>query len=427
MRSTRDALALPGRSGLLAIALALLGAAAAAAPAAGQLTLFEGGDVTATVGGYVRSITGFQDLGYDLPVVPGLPIPARQSGFHSEVVRVKWLVTGGHWRFELHDRFQGRVTSDAGEQVVGFGVTTVPDRLVDLSSDFVQRERLHVWHDIDRLSLSVFTDAADITVGRQAITWGTAMIFPVADLWTHFAPFEQETEEKPGLDAIRALFYPADGLEVDAVIADRGSAEDVSAGVRGTLSLGQADLWAGVGKFWREIMAMGGVTVLGDETKYRLEAAFPWNLDGGEPQRPRITAGVDWIRGTLVVTGEYHYNGIGAVGADGYVDVAADPRLQRGETYYLGRNYLGALVSWSPDVQNRLTLAASALVNLGDGSLALTPVATYDLGQATRLSLGALVSAGEEPRFQLTPPDIRLRSEFGAYGSAVFTMMSVYF
>ncbi len=413
----------------LAGALAAAGATLLAIPTAAgaQLTLIGNGHFTATVGGYVRSITGIQDLGYDIPTLPGVPATAAQSGFHSEVGRVKWLVSGDHWRLEIHDRLQARVTSQAGDQVVGFGVSTVPDRLVDLSSDFIDRDRLHVWHDVDRLSLSVFTDAVDVTLGRQAITWGTAAIFPVADLWSHFAPFEQETEEKPGVDAVRALFYPAEGLEVDAVAAYRGSADDASAGVRGTLSLPGADVWAGAGKFWREAIIMAGFAVLGDETKLRLEAAFPWYLDGGDAQRPRITAGVDWIRGTLVLTGEYHYNGIGAAVAADYARLAADPRVLRGETYYLGRHYLGALASWSPDVENRLTLATSALVNLGDGSAALTPVATYDMGQATRLSLGALLSSGEPPTFQIQPPAVRFGSEFGAYGSALFTMLSVYF
>ncbi len=49
----------------------------------------------------------------------------------------------------------------------------------------------------------------------------------------------------------------------------------------------------------------------------------------------------------------------------------------------------------------------------------------YDFGQAARLSLGALVSFGETPRFDTLPPE--LRSEFGTYGDLVFTRLSLYF
>ncbi len=52
---------------------------------------------------------------------------------------------------------------------------------------------------------------------------GISNIFPIADLWAQFSPFELDTEEKPGADAVRALHDPASGLEWDIVVADRGT------------------------------------------------------------------------------------------------------------------------------------------------------------------------------------------------------------
>ena len=403
------------------------------APAAAQITVVEGEDASLTVGGYVRSLTGIHDLGYSIPETPITSATPRRSGFHGEVVRLKWQLEGGsgsvgsgtRWRVDVHDRLQLRVNSaEAGSQPVGFGVSAVPDRLVDLETTLVEEPGLRSWHDLDRLSLSIYTDAADITIGRQAITWGVSGVFPVADLWAQFSPFELDTEEKPGIDAVRVLTYPLPGLELDAVVADRGPAEDLSAGVRGTYGLADADVWAGAGKFWREIIAMGGVTFLLDETKLRLEAAFPWDLDSGEALNPRATAGVDWIRGDLTLTGEYHYNGIGTPDGD-YLTTLQDPRVQRGETYYLGRHYVGGVVSWSPDVENRLSLVLNVLGNLEDPSAAITPLLSYDLGQATRISVGGLLSLGEAPYFETLPPSFP--TEFGAYGTLGFTRLSVYF
>ncbi|MDX1675918.1 MAG: hypothetical protein R3314_14080, partial [Longimicrobiales bacterium] len=264
---------------------------------------------------------------------------------------------------------------------------------------------------------------ADITVGRQAITWGVSGIFPVADVWAQFSPFELDTEEKPGVDAVRVLAYPTPELELDLVVADRGSAEDLSVGVRGTLALADADVWLGAGKLWRDALAMGGITLLLDAAKLRAEAVLPWSLDRDALLEPRVTVGLDWIRGTLLVTGEYHYNGIGA-SATSYLDVLRDPRVARGETYYIGRHYLGGLVSWSPDRENRLTLALNTLANLEDPSFAFTPVARYDLGQATRFAIGGLVSLGEHPSFD---PAVSFPSEFGAYGTLGYTQISIYF
>lgn len=395
-------------------------------PVAAQITLIDGDDARLAVSGYTRTLTAVHDRGYDLPDLPGVPDADRVSGLHSQVVRVKWQLEGAGWRVDVHDRLQARLQGGAGEGVVlGFGVSAVPDRLIDLETDLVSQPGLRVWHDVDRLSLSVETGPADLTLGRQAITWGVSGIFPVADLWARFSPFELDTEEKPGIDAVRALFYPVDGLEMDLVVAHRGALEDLSAGLRGTYSLASADLWAGAGKLWRQGMLMGGATLLLDQARLRAEAVLPWELDTGSLLDPRATLGIDFIRGTTVLTGEYHFNGIGAGETAGYNRVIQDPRFGRGETYYLGRHYLGAVGSWSPDEENRLTLALNALANLQDGSVALTPIAGYDLGQATRLSLGGLLSFGATPRFDDAVP--AWGSEFGSYGDLLFTRISVFF
>ncbi len=407
-------------------------AALTPATAHAQFTLVEAEPASLTLGGYVRTLTGIHDLGYTIPETPVTAATPRRSGFNGEVVRLKWKLEGGggpagsgvRWELDVHNRLQARISSaEAGDQVVGFGVSAVPDRLVDLETELLDEPGLRAWHDLDRLSLSLYTDIADITVGRQAITWGISGIFPVADLWAQFSPFELDTEEKPGIDAIRILAYPA-GIEVDAVVADRGSAEDLSAGLRATLGLPDADLWIGAGKLWRQAMAMGGVTLLLDAAKVRVEAALPWDLDAAALQQPRVTVGIDWIRGTSTVTGEYHYNGIGA-DHESYLETLQDPRVQRGETYYLGRHYLGGVITWSPDTENRLTLILNALANLGDPSLAVTPALSYDLGQATRFSIGGLLSYGDPPSFNPLPP--AFPTEFGAYGTLGYTQLSIYF
>ena len=414
------------------MAVVLVGSLAWPGHAHAQFTLADGDLATFSLGGYVRAITGIHDRGYEIPETALTAATPSRSGFHGEVVRLKWQIEGGartagagtRWRIDVHNRVQARVSStETGDRVVGFGVSAVPDRLVDLEAEWVEEPGLRVWHDLDRLSATVYTDVADITVGRQAITWGVSGIFPVADLWAQFSPFELDTEEKPGIDAVRVLAYPA-GVELDLVVADRGRAEDVSAGARATFGLSNADAWVGVGKFWRQAMAMGGVTFLLETAKLRAEAVLPWSLDTEELQDPRFTVGVDWIRGTLSVVGEYHYNGIGAEQGS-YLEALQDPRLQRGETYYLGPHYLGGLVSLSPDVENRLMIGVNALTNLQDPSGALTPFLSYDIGQSTRVALGGLISFGDPPSFTALPPTFP--TEFGAYGTLGYTQVSVYF
>ncbi len=404
-----------GGAGLLALLAAL---AFVPHPAAAQVPLFDRDGVEATLGGYLRWLGAGHDLGYD-------GAGPRRTAFQAGVARLRWNARGSGWLLELHDRVDARWSSEPlGPSLLGFGVSAVPDR-VDLESVLARGERYQATHDVDRLAVTAYTPVADVTVGRQAITWGLATLFPVADLWSRFSPYELDTEEKPGIDAVRALAYPGQGMELDLVAADRGAARDFSAGARLSASLGSVDAYLAAGKLWREIMGMGGVAVLLNEVKLRGEAVVPRDLDGEGWLRPRVTVGADWIRGGWSLTGEVHYNGIGASQAGGYAAVLLGPRVARGETYFLGRWYAGAAGTYS--VTDRVTLAASLLANLQDPSASLTPSVTWDVGQRGRLSGGALLTAGAKPNTMAASPLLPLRSEFGAYGNLLFVQAGWYF
>jgi len=386
-----------------------------------QFTLLGGEGSSLELGGYVRTLTGIYDLGYDPPDAD------RTTGFNAEVVRLKWTVRfGENAILEVHDRVQAQISSSGsgfGSSVAGFGVSVVPGRSLDLSSDLIREEQLQLWHDVDRLSLTVYSGMGDVTVGRQAITWGISNLFPVADLWAQFSPFELDTEEKPGIDAVRVLSYPGDGLELDLVVADRGSADDLSAGIRASFSLPWTDLYGAAGKFWNEAMILGGISAPVGSWKLRAEGVFPYDLDEDRVATPRVTAGVDWLGGETMISGEYHFNGIGVSEAGRYGEALQDPRFARGESYYLGRHYLGGFISWTPG-NDRLSFALSALANLQDPSTALTPVVSYDFGQSTRASAGAMFSLGDSPTFGSVE---ELGSEYGTYGDLLFTRVSIYF
>ena len=280
-----------------------------------------------------------------------------------------------------------------------------------------------MWHDVDRLSLTVYTGAGDLTLGRQAVTWGVSNLFPVADLWTQFSPFELDTEEKPGIDAVRFLSYPTGGLELDAVLADRGAVEDLSVGVRASMSLPGSDLYLAGGKFWNEAMVLGGVAAPVGSWKLRAEGVLPYDLDDDELDLPRATLGVDRMGGELMLSGEYHFNGIGAAEVEGYGEAIRDPRYARGESYFLGRHYFGAFGAWTPG-NDRLSLGLSAMVSLVDGSTVLSPSLTYDFGQETRLSLGGFLSSGAPPVLEPVP---EIESEYGLYGDLLYTTVYIFF
>ena len=170
-------------------------------------------------------------------------------------------------------------------------------------------------------------------------------------------------------------------------------------------------------------MGLAGISAPLGSYKLRAEGALPYDLDRDDFQLPRLTLGVDWLGGETMLSAEYNFNGIGRTDAKDYLNLLSDPRFARGETYFLGRHNLGGLAAWTPG-NDRLSLSLTGLLNLQDPSSAFVPNLTYDFGQSTRLSAGALFSFGDTPVFEPVPA---LRSEFGTYGDFVFSVLSVYF
>ncbi|MDX1567331.1 MAG: hypothetical protein R3223_05985 [Longimicrobiales bacterium] len=377
-----------------------------------------------SLGGYVHVVTGIHDTGF--------PIPGEDptSAFNGDVLRLQW---GGSWEdwlsVDVHNRLQTRISTSDREvagSVAGLGVTRDPGRAVDLESVWIEKDRLRVWHDLDRASVTFYTPAADLTVGRQGIAWGNSLLFPVVDLWAPFSPFELDTEVRPGIDAIRALAYPLPGLEIDAVVADRGERDPWSGGVRGTWSLASADIYGAVARIWDEGMAAGGVTWLFETTRARAEVLLPWNLNSDQWMDPRATLGFDWLGNRWTVSAEYHFNGLGTSDPDEYPSVLTSEPYARGESYFLGRHYIGGLASWTLDRDERFHLNGSVLLNVQDPSAAFFPALRWAPGQTTSVSVGGLFTLGEHPT---VPPGMipDIRSEYGTYGTLGYTRISVFF
>lgn len=378
--------------------------------------------------GYVQTFTG----AWRTPDAFAAPGTEPWTGIHAGVARLAWTARfGERVVLEVHDRFQGEVGSAAGLGTAGIGVSVVPERRVDLESVLLEGEDVRLRHDLDRLALTLYTPLADFTVGRQAVTWGSALLFPVADLWGRFSPFELDTQQKPGVDAVRALSYPADGLELDLVVADAGRGEGVSAAAHATFSLDWGDATVGAGKFWDEVVLLAGATRVLETVNLRLEGALPWSLDQDRRLDPRVTAGLDRIGARWSLSAEVHWNGLGTGDPDRYLDIAQGEPVARGESYLLGRAYAGGAVAWTPDAEGRLRISLAVLGNVEDRSASISPSASYDLGQAGRITLGGLLPAGEEPDFAAQPgsplPVPRLRSEFGSYGRLGYLQLALYF
>jgi hypothetical protein len=425
---------------LIALGLAL--------PANAQIARWEREEGELSLGGYVRNFVATQNSevrGFDTPT----------AGVGASVLRAEWQLAGEGVTIDFHQRvFLSLSTAaglgGAGAGGLGVGVSTRPGRTFDMKWLMVDDPGTRVEHDIDRLVLRTYLLGIDFSLGRQAITWGTSNLFPVADLWTTFSPFELDTSQKRGIDGLRAIYGISDWGELDVVVADRGEWSDTSAGARLVLYLPFGDVWLGGAKMWELGMAMGGVSTEWKSLKFRGEINQPFELRENPFHLPRATLGVDFFAGNLVVGVEAHHNGTGVVPErndnnksveepepsdvplpelddeipiDNYLtQLSRAESLARGESYLLGRYYAGAFASYT--VTEPITVSGSLLANLYDPSAMVALSLGYAPTQAVQLSFGFFQGLGALPRVF---PKAEIQSEFGTYGSQVYVELAAFY
>lgn len=78
--------------------------------------------------------------------------------------------------------------------------------LVDLAWLWVDSDNVLIHSQIDRLHLSYFNGPLEIYAGRQRINWGKTYVWNPNDLFNNYAYLNFDYEERPGVDAISAIY-----------------------------------------------------------------------------------------------------------------------------------------------------------------------------------------------------------------------------
>lgn len=404
------------------------------ATASAELNLVDADALRLDLGAYVGSFSAYQTTPYETAGV--LP---DSTGTNAAVLRFEWKAgLGDNVTLDVQNRFFWSVSNRSNRLgSFGLGSTVPPDRTLDLRSTIVDENGVLLEHDLDRLAINIFTSVADITVGRQAVTWGNSTIFTVADLWTQFSPFELDTSQKRGVDAIRVLGYPG-GFEVEAIVVDRGEdVEDLSGGFRVGWTLDRGDYYAGLAKSYERVWTLMGMAVDLGSIRGHGEIALPFGLEisTDEPpglERPRLTIGADWFASSkFTAFAEYHYNGPGTADPDQYLNELQSPALARGERYFIGKHYAGLAAAYLP-MEDTLTLALSTVANITDPSVLVSPSLAYQISQNATATLGGYFGAGDYPEIAFDPANpaittFNVFSEYGLYGHVYFLQLAGYF
>ena len=282
---------------------------------------------------------------------------------------------------------------------------------------------------VERLSVDLNLPAVDLTIGRQAITWGSSLVTHPTDPFPEVIATEF-WRERSGVNAVRAE-VPIQQHSVTALVALGDDLSEIysddpdftevplTGAARATLRAAGVD-WSAVG--------MGrpdGVWFAGADLRGTLGVG--WWVEGGwhggaddvhDDAAPiEVVAGIDYslpILERFYLAAEYRYDGTGE-DPDNYAwdartsgldipftgcafsvsrDTDASPRAS------LGRHYAHAIVNLG--FTQDLSFQAITLVNLQDKTGVLSVDASANLGSRWQVHLGAQAPYGEEGEYR--PP-----------------------
>jgi hypothetical protein len=264
-------------------------------------------------------------------------------------------------------------------------VLNLTDTLVD-GGDAVAVQRL------DRLYVTYNSEDWVARLGRQVISWGNGLVYSAMDFINPFDPAAVDKEYKVGDDMVYGQYLWRSGNDLQTVLvgrrdADTGNVDRANStlaakyhGFAGVfeydilLSQHYGDTVAGVGGN----RSIGGAVWRGDVTLTRTDTETV----------PLVVTSLSWswMWGGKNASGvvEYFYSGFGIrSGEYSEAELAAKPdlsaRLQRGELFTLGRNYV--VTSVVVELTPLFLLTPNIFINLDDPSALVQVVGQYDVAQ----------------------------------------------
>jgi hypothetical protein len=328
------------------------------------------------------------------------------------------------------------------EALAGQGFIGTPDTTYRIH-DFRQRlntddsDNVQALQNLDRLNLSLALGWGDLTIGRQAIAFGSARVINPTDVLAPILFQDINRENRSGVDAVRLRVTTGEMSEIDLglVLGNGGDLENNAVFLRPKIRVLGTDATFTVMEFRRNLMLgidlardIGGAT-------WWIEGAhtFAKAFDEPVPEEDyfRLSLGVQYrLAGDLLATLEYHYSSAGTrdpnaclantIGASGISPATA---FADGGVYLLGQHYLapGLAYEFTPLLNGSL----SALINLTDGSTYLNGRLGYSLSDDQLLEMGFFCPVGQPGDRQggmLIP-----ESEFSLYPSTIYLGFRCYF
>ena len=293
------------------------------------------------------------------------------------------------------------VRRDDGAFSLGLGgLGAIPEggEWFDLQWTAVDRDRFHWRHRLDRLNVAWQPgDAVELSVGRQAVSWGTTLFLTPADPFIPFSPADPFRVYRGGIDAVRARIYPGPLSEIDVVVRPSRTlaGAETTALARGLTTWRNWEVSGWGGALYGD--AAGAVGLAGGLGAWavRFEAVV---RDFRGAVAGRGTIGLDrrlTVHGRdLGLVVEYQRDGRGAAAPDDFARLFQSPEFLRAEYQVYGRDE--AAVQASYQVHPLLSVAGLWLWNLNDGSAVAAPSFSWSAGDETSVAGGVFFGVGDD-------------------------------
>ena len=370
--------------------------------------------------GYVKSFVVLQQAERN----PALPLAATSQSQNSVRLMLDGAKHQGAWQvhYELSPVFLSR---SAHANLPTFSAVSDRYRLSDLEASLTDEttEKHQLYQNLDRFNYQHRFASGDLTLGRQAVSFGLARIINPTDV---FLPFDVRTfnqEYRKGVDALRFQAPLGDLGEADfgIVLGDAAQAETSAAFLQLRGNLSGKDLEFSLLEFAQQRLVGAGLQTALGNFGFWFEAARVT----GDATYTRLSTGIDYAFtehsfGML----EYHRNGAGSKDAADYAGLFNTTPYQRGGVFLLGRDYL--IPVFSLQVSPLWNLALQSIINLNDASVFLTLSAEYNLAEDLYMDFGYYRFSGDELRLDADDSPA-FQSEYGSNPDTAYISLRFYF
>jgi len=300
--------------------------------------------------------------------------------------------------------------------------------LVEADTSFAYR------HELDRALVALHPPWGQVTIGRQAIGLGRAVLFGAVDIFTPFSPLEVDREWRRGVDAARVEVEVSDTSSVELLAAFGETWDDSALIARARGYIANIDGELIVGKRAEDAMYAGIMSATVGDAEVHVELAV---FDTPEPQPDGGLFGTDDLVGKgvlgasytfnvgngLTLLGEYHYSGFGVKDMEDAMSRLTDTDFQerylRGDMQVLGRHAIALQLTYP--INSAWTAALLTLQNPLDGSGLAAPSLGWDFAESVSLVASAFIPWGEKPSGG------QLRSEYGGTPISLFLQLNMYY